>query len=48
MRAARRPADADADADAAVLAPTPAGTAHLLAAGGDAGALPDAVATVLP
>jgi AcrR family transcriptional regulator len=34
--------------DVAVLAPTLVGTAHLLLAGGDAAALPDAVAAVLP
>jgi AcrR family transcriptional regulator len=37
-----------ADADVAVLAPTLVGTAHLLLAGGDPGALADAVAAVLP
>jgi hypothetical protein len=36
------------DAEAGVLAPTLVGTAHLLFAGGDGAALPDAVAAVLP
>jgi AcrR family transcriptional regulator len=36
------------DAEAGVLAPALVGTAHLLFAGGDGAALPDAVAAVLP